>query len=152
MIARAAKVIAIDLLAVCALLLVVEVVLQGVALLRPSYDFLFLQPDRALQWKLVSNHSFRWTGHHWYASDFSVAVSTNRYGLRVAEREQTKAGSAERVALLGDSFIEAIQVPLEETAAYVLEDFLNDAAMGGSAGKKWEVLSPVQELLVGFRA
>jgi hypothetical protein len=142
MITKAGKVVAINVLALCALLLVVEATLQGVALFRPSYDVLFLQPDRTLGWKLVPNHSFRWAGPHWYASDFSVAVSTNRHGFRDVEREHAKGGGVKRVALLGDSFVEAIQVPIEETAARVLEDSLNtDATIGGSTGMKWEVLN-----------
>jgi hypothetical protein len=80
-----------------------------------------MQPDRAIGWKLVPALEWTSTGNHWWARDYSVAVRANRMGFRDRERELAKPAGAERVALLGDSFVQAIQVPLEKTAGALLE-------------------------------
>jgi hypothetical protein len=49
------------------LLFLLELSAQVIALLRPSYEVLYLQPDRALGWKQVPNLRWKWTGFHWYA-------------------------------------------------------------------------------------
>lgn len=64
---------------------------------------------------------FTWTGYHWYAREFSVRTSVNSVGFRDAEHSASKPPGVVRVALLGDSFVEALQVPFEKTAGRVLE-------------------------------
>lgn len=96
-----------------------------VLLLWPTYDVLFLEPDRAVGWKQVPNLEWTWAGVHWYANDYSVRIKTNSLGFRDREREFSKPDGVVRVALLGDSFVEAIQVPLEKTAGQLLEARLN---------------------------
>lgn len=116
------------------LLCVLELVGQTIALLYPSYEVMFLQPDKALGWKQVPNLRWTWTGMHWYAADFSVDVKTNSEGFRDLERKLPKTGK--RVALIGDSLIEAVQVPFEATAGAVLERWLNE-----HRHEHWEVLN-----------
>jgi hypothetical protein len=124
-------------LAVFALLLIfAELILQAVALVRPSYEVLFLQPDRMLGWKHVPNHRWQWAGHYWYANEFSVTVQSNASGFRDVERAETKPAGVRRLALLGDSFIEAVQVPIAQTASQRLEALLN-----AKATERWEVLN-----------
>jgi hypothetical protein len=74
MIAKAFKILGANILVFLVLLLLFEATLQVIALIRPSYDVLFLQPDKVLGWKQVPNHHWTWAGHNWYASDFSVNV------------------------------------------------------------------------------
>jgi hypothetical protein len=136
---RTLKVIAINLLVFATLLALVEIVLQGLALARPSYEVLFLQPDRKLGWKQVPNLRWQWAGHHWYAADFSVPIATNPLGFRDSVREAGKPDGVRRVALLGDSFIEAVQVPFEATAGQRLEQILN--ADRRDSQPRWEVLN-----------
>ena len=130
-----------NLFAALVALLAVEV--AGRVFLRawPSYEVLFLEPDRAVGWKLVPSQRFTWTGIHWYASDFSVDVETNSLGFRDRERSVAKPPDTIRVALLGDSFVEALQVPLEETAGQLLEQSLDAGSAPGSPGPRYEVLN-----------
>lgn len=76
-------------------------------------------------WKLFPNLEWTWAGSHWYARDFSVRVSSNSHGFRDLPRSFQKPPQTIRVALLGDSFVEAMQVPFEETAGSQLEQRLN---------------------------
>jgi lysophospholipase L1-like esterase len=139
MLARAFRIVAINLMVFVGILLSVELALQGIALTWPSYEVLFLQPDRALGWKQVPNFQWRWAGHHWYAADFSVPVRTNANGFRDLDRATSKQDGTRRVALLGDSFIEAVQVPFESTAGQRLQQMLN--ASSSAAPVRWEVLN-----------
>jgi len=107
------------------LLFLLEATGQLIALVCPSYDVLALQPDNVLGWKQVPNLRWTWAGHDWYASDFSVRVETNALGFRDIARDFPKPPGVKRVALLGDSFIEALQVPFEKTAGQILEQSLN---------------------------
>ena len=113
--AKALKLIAVNVLVFCALVLLIEAILQLIALLRPSYDVIYMQPDRVVGWKQVPHLHWTWAGGSgtWYASDFRVEVQTNALGFRDLERAVHKPPTVRRVALLGDSFIEAVQVPLK---------------------------------------
>jgi hypothetical protein len=134
------QVVGVNILVFGGLLLGLEAVGQSVAMAWPSYSVVFLQPDRVLGWKQVPNLQWTWTGLEWYAADFSVNVTTNSLGFRDLPREMTAPAGVKRIAVLGDSFIEAVQVPLEQTATQVLERQLNaDAA--GSTPHRWEVLN-----------
>ena len=124
----------------------VVVAFEGVgriwARLRPAYDVVFLQPDRALGWKQVPNLHWTWAGNYWYAAEFSVPVETNSEGFRDLERNVDRPAGVVRIALLGDSIIEAAQVPFEQTAGQVLEKRLNKGyptQLG--AGDRSEVLN-----------
>lgn len=142
MTARALKIIGVNVLVFLGLLLMIEAILQLIALAYPSYDVLYLQPDRVLGWKEVPNLHWTWAGHNWYASDFSVEVHTNALGFRDLARPVGKPPGVRRVALLGDSFIEAVQVPLQRTAGQLLERALNaPAAQRVDRPVKWQVLN-----------
>lgn len=142
MIAKAFKIFGVNILVFLVLLLLFEATLQVIALIHPSYDVLFLQPDKVLGWKQVPNHHWTSTGHKWYASDFSVNVETNALGFRDIAREFPKPRRVKRVALLGDSFIEAVQVPLEKTAGQLLNQSLDSASAQDSKHPwHWEVLN-----------
>ena len=124
------KVIGVNLLVLLGMLLLLEATGQFVAPIHPAHDVLFLQPDRVLGWKQVPNLRWTWAGHYWYAAEFSVEVETNSLGFRDAARALAPPPGVLRVALLGDSFIEAVQVPFASTAAQVLERKLNEPARG----------------------
>ena len=135
------KIIGVNITILFVILILIEVTCQIMARLHPSFDVLHLQPDRLLGWKLVPNHRFPWAGHHWYASDFSVEVETNPLGFRDIEREHSKPDGVKRVALLGDSFIEAAQVPFKKTAAQIMERRLTTFSENDPNISKWEVLN-----------
>jgi hypothetical protein len=145
--ARPLAIVGVNALVLLALLLLIEAALQLVAVIRPSYHVLFLRPDRVLGWTQVPNLHWTWTGYQnfWYARDFSVEVTTSPLGFRDVARDSAKPPGTERVALLGDSFIEAVQVPYEKTGAQLLERELN-RSLGRAPGtppgeRKWEVLN-----------
>jgi lysophospholipase L1-like esterase len=139
--AELAKIIAVNVLIFLALLLLAEGIGQGIALLRPSYEVLYLKPDRELGWREVPGLHWTWAGFYWYAADYSVKVQTNRAGFRDFEREYVKPAGVKRVAALGDSFIEAVQVPFEKTATQLLERRLNAPQAQAAGPQKWEVLN-----------
>jgi hypothetical protein len=122
--------------------LAVEIAGRLFLLARPSYEVVFLQPDRAVGWRGVPNLRWTWAGTDWYARDFSVRVETNSHGFRDLERPLAKPAGTIRVALLGDSFVEAIQVPFEKTAGHLLERRLNAGRGAASrAARGYEVLN-----------
>lgn len=140
--AKASTIIGVNVLVFLGLLLLIEAAGQAIAVIRPSYDVLALQPDRVLGWKQVPNLRWPWAGHSWYAADFSVEVETNPLGFRDIARELSKPPGVTRVALLGDSFIEAVQVPFAKTAAQLLERRLNTSLdRGPEHVQGWEVLN-----------
>jgi hypothetical protein len=140
--AKALKIIGGNVLAFLGLLLLVEATGQMIAVIRPSYDVLFLQPDEVVGWRQVPNLRWTWTGRFWYANDFSVEVETNPLGFRDIVREYSKPPGVTRVALLGDSMIEAVQVPLTKTAAQLLERKLNTLLYRDpEQPQRWEVLN-----------
>jgi hypothetical protein len=61
----------------------------------------------------------------WYRSEGEAYVRVNSHGWRDAERTLQRPAGSVRIAVLGDSFTEALQVPLEKTFAARLERDLN---------------------------
>ncbi|WP_293150221.1 MULTISPECIES: SGNH/GDSL hydrolase family protein [unclassified Microcoleus] len=94
----------------------------------------FHTSDRDLGWKLKPGVSGEWNG------EGASFVRVNKDGLRDREHTKTKPPNTLRVAVLGDSFTEAIQVPVEQTFWSKLERKLGncDAVKGR---KKVEVIN-----------
>jgi hypothetical protein len=86
-----------------------------------AHDVLFLAPDRVVGWKHAERFAFSWNGRNPYCIEFKVQVATNSFGFRDDEWTVHKPPHVLRIAVLGDSFIEAIQVPQERTAIRELE-------------------------------
>lgn len=112
-------------LIICVIGITVEIIGQTYAYFHPSYAVMGWIPDKVLGWKLHPNFKFINTGTYWYARDFSTPIQTNSFGFRDLERDVKKPGGTTRIALLGDSFVEALQVPIEKTAGQILEKRLN---------------------------
>jgi hypothetical protein len=92
---------------------------------QPVHDVLFLQPDPSVGWTLVPDFSFTWSGRNPYCVEFSVSVQTNAFGFRDRDWSLAPPPGTTRIAVLGDSFVEAIQVPLDQTATRLLEQELH---------------------------
>jgi hypothetical protein len=94
----------------------------------------FHTADRDLGWKLKPGVSGEWNG------EGASFVQVNSDGLRDREHTKTKPPNTLRVAVLGDSFTEAIHVPIEQTFWSKLERKLGncDAVKGR---KKVEVIN-----------
>ncbi len=94
----------------------------------------FHTADRDLGWKLKPGVSGEWKG------EGASFVQVNSEGLRDREHTKAKPPNTLRVAVLGDSFTEAIHVPIEQTFWSKLERKLaNCEAVKGR--KKVEVIN-----------
>jgi lysophospholipase L1-like esterase len=77
----------------------------------------------------------------WFVfADGRQYIEINSHGYRDVEREMVKPPHTYRIALLGDSFVEALQVPQERTFGAILERRLT-AECGRFAGVEFEVLN-----------
>lgn len=88
-------------------------------------------PDRFF----VPNQDFGWfhiPGRSgWQRTpELAVPISINQHGLRDSEHTYEKAEGTYRILLLGDSFVEGLQVPLEQTVGKQLEARLISSAKG----------------------
>lgn len=118
----------------------VEAGFQFYVLLHPAHDVLFLEPDPAVGWKKVPHLLWRWSGAYWYAREFSIPIRTNGLGFGEREWGFSKAPGVIRTALIGDSYVEAVQVPLKKRASYLLEQKLNKELTAGRP-RHYEVLN-----------
>lgn len=125
----------------CMSIAFIEVGGQIYAFFHPSYVVLSFAPDRFVGWKLVPNLNFTWAGHDWYAKEFSVPVNINSTGFFDLPRVAAKPKGSLRIALLGDSMVQATQVPFPKTAGRILEKRLNTVREGSSSPSRYEVLN-----------
>jgi hypothetical protein len=89
-------------------------------------------------------YSLRPNAEGWWRKEGTTYVRINSHGLRDREHAFTKPPDTIRIAVVGDSFAEALQVPIEKTFWTLLEQKLQGcAALAGidAAGKKVEVLN-----------
>jgi hypothetical protein len=75
----------------------------------------------------------------WYRAEGEAYLSINSLGYRDHEHDRIKPENAFRIAVLGDSFAEARQVPLEETFWYRLGGLLEACRFAN--GKRMEMLN-----------
>jgi hypothetical protein len=68
---------------------------------------------------------------------FSTWVGFNSRGLRDVEHDLDKPDDVYRIVILGDSYVEALQVKLEESFPRVLETLLNEVNLG----KRFETIN-----------
>ncbi len=104
-----------------------RVATEGPVSAAPVNDVLFLAPDRVAGWKLAPGLEFHWRGRNPYCVEFGADVRTNRFGFRDREWTVDRPEGTTRVALLGDSMIEALQVPEDAMVSRRLEAGLNAA-------------------------
>ncbi len=89
--------------------------------------------DSARGWALMPG------GGGWQGEEGGTYVAINRYGFRGPNRSLKKPKGVFRVAVLGDSFTEAQQLPYEQTFSGVIERELAQCPV--IAGRKVEVLN-----------
>ena len=75
----------------------------------------------------------------WYRKEGEAYVRINSDGLRDREHSKIKPPNTLRVAVLGDSYPEALQVPIESSFCAVLERKLRECQ--ASAGREVEVIN-----------
>jgi lysophospholipase L1-like esterase len=88
----------------------------------------FTEPDKYLGWKGVPNGVAD--------TKRGIHLSRNSQGFRDKERSFDKKEGTFRFLVLGDSFTEAGNMPLEETFPYILEQTMNS-----ESDKRFEVLN-----------
>lgn len=116
-------------MALVAVLLALGAGEAGLRLLGVSFpSFYELDPYRG--------RAHRPGAHGWYAREGRADVHINADGMRDRERAVAKPAGTFRVALLGDSFVQAVQVDLDSTMGAVLERRLS-----GGMGRDIEVLN-----------
>jgi hypothetical protein len=104
----------------------------GLRVLGYSYP-VFYAPDE------YRGYALRPGMQGWYRKEGESWVRINSDGFRDRERDKVKPVGTFRIALLGDSFAEALQVPMEKAFWYLMEQKLN--ACGAFGGKRVEVLN-----------
>ena len=76
----------------------------------------------------LRGHSLLPGAEGWWRSEGEAYFRVNTQGLRDREHAIDKASDVFRIAVLGDSFAQALQIPLEETFWHVLEQKLTERA------------------------
>src|SRR5437764_3100808 len=71
-------------------------------------------------------YSLRPNMEGWYRKEGEAYVRINSDGLRDREHSKIKAPNTLRIAVLGDSFVEALQVPFEESFCQIIEQRLRN--------------------------
>jgi len=136
------KILSAQALTVLVILLVIALVGQTYTFFSPSYENIDVIPDRQLGWKLVPNSIFKYTGVHWYKNEFKTQIKINSLGFRDKERNLKKQKDLIRMAVIGDSFVVAREVPFDKTPSQLLEKYLNEPNSGRlSTSQKYEVLN-----------
>jgi hypothetical protein len=107
-------------LTVGALLFTFMVLEVGVRMLHLVPDR-FWEPDPVVGARLVPRSHGWWTQED---REFLVPIQVNAQGRRDVDRDYAKAPGTFRILVLGDSFVEALQVPLEAAFPRVLEQEL----------------------------
>ncbi|MDJ1181269.1 SGNH/GDSL hydrolase family protein [Roseofilum sp. BLCC_M91] len=93
----------------------------------------FFQTDEDLGW----THRAGMSG--WWTAEGEAYIEINSAGLRDREHPLEKAPNTFRIAILGDSFSEALQVPLEQTYWWLMEQGLKECP--ALQGKTVEVIN-----------
>jgi lysophospholipase L1-like esterase len=77
----------------------------------------------------------------WWSKEGAAQIEVNSLGFRDREHELRKPKGTIRIAVLGDSYIEAFQVPQPAMFGSVLEQALNAKAADAGVEQSFEVLS-----------
>ena len=94
---------------------------------------LYYEPDPRLGWILRAGAS------GWYTDEGRAFLQVNSVGMHDREHQAAKPEGVYRIVVLGDSYSEAKQVPIDSTYWFLLPDHL--ARCGFQAGKTAEVLN-----------
>jgi lysophospholipase L1-like esterase len=97
-----------------------ELGIRGLSLYKFPED-VFIEPHPDLGWSHIPNKE-----GYWQVGKDQIFVRINSKGLRDREIDYRKPEGTFRILLLGDSFVEGFQVPLEDTFSKQLESKLNE--------------------------
>lgn len=90
----------------------------------------YIQPDRVLGMRFIPEHSY------WSCKENNIPISgkINSLGWRSKERSLKKSANTFRIAVLGDSYVEAMQVEIDRTFLVLAENEINE-----ETSKKFEL-------------
>ncbi len=125
------------LFSLAAALLLLEMLTRALGMAAPAEPTgNFWRADPQTGWSLQPGATGRWFNPPY---EYDVDVAINSQGLRDVERTgYDKPEHTFRILLLGDSYVEGLRVPLEQTFGQVLEAELNASA---PAGLRYEVVN-----------
>jgi hypothetical protein len=125
------------LLSLAAALLLLEALTRALDLAAPAEPTgNFWRTDPETGWSLQPGATGRWFNPPY---EYDVDIAINSQGLRDVERGgYDKPAGVFRILLLGDSYVEGLRVPLEQTFGKTLEAELN---AGAPAGQRYEVVN-----------
>ncbi|MCC7531275.1 MAG: SGNH/GDSL hydrolase family protein [Candidatus Melainabacteria bacterium] len=115
--------------------------LVAICLLETFFNFAgigqqeFFEPDQDLGARHIPSKQVTWRMEGLSRDSF------NSFGMRDYERSLAKSPGTTRIAVLGDSAAEGLQVPLEDTFPIALQNMLNKEAKEQGATKRFEVLN-----------
>ncbi len=142
---RARERVANTLLVICSIIFALAVVEVGLRII----DFSYLTTWR---FDSITGKALLPGAQMWNTEEGRAFVQINSDGLRDSEHALEKPDNTIRIAILGDSYAEAIQVPVEQAFWRVVQNELGNCA--GLQGKQVEVINfgvsgfgTVQELL-----
>ena len=125
---KAIYLISMNILFLASCFIITEITVQIRYIYNPMYTpTLVYQPDRVVGWKMRPDIHFQTNIGKWYWIESQPNIKLNSWGYHDIERIQKKRPNTIRVGLLGDSMVQAFQVPLSKTASQVLESKLNEA-------------------------
>jgi hypothetical protein len=120
-------------------LLIAAAVVTGLLLLEAGLRVAGVSYPYFYKLDVQRGHVLRPGVEGWYRNEGRAYVRINSNGLRDREHTFAKPHGTFRIAVLGDSFAEALQVPMERTFWGVLEKRL--AGCASLAGRKVEVIN-----------
>src|ERR1041385_847494 len=88
---------------------------------------------------VARGYSLRPNMQGWYRKEGEAYVRINSDGLRDREHSKIKPPHTFRIAVLGDSFVEALQVPFEQSFCHIVEQQLRSCP--AMAGRDVEVIN-----------
>jgi hypothetical protein len=104
----------------------------GLRLIGYSYPEFYVSDTRR-------GYSLRPNMEGWYRKEGEAYVRINSDGLRDREHAKIKPPNTFRIAVLGDSFVEALQVPFEQSFCHIIEQQLRGCP--AMAGREVEVIN-----------
>ncbi len=117
-------------------LILLGVVLMGCLFLAEGAVRVFAPQPTGMSHQDRYGLALHWPGLNRFLPQYGHRVSFNSSGMRDTEHEKEKPAGVYRILVLGDSFMEALQVPFEESFPYLLGTGLRQAT-----GKQVEVIN-----------
>lgn len=117
--------------------LLLEILVRVYIASNPIYYQPVFAPDEAIGWRLIENTTFEWAGQDPLCVSFRNNVRANGQGFYDLDHSIAKPDGVQRIAFLGDSFVMAREVPIDQRFSSLLvnSETLNFGMTGFSIGQ-----------------